>query len=121
MKKYAVLASTLLALTLTACGDKKQHVYAVDAVEVAQANAIANAPKAEPIKFDDEGTAPPAPASEAPAKDANTATATAEAPATTAPADTASAPASTTPAETAPATDANTATATAEAPATDKK
>lgn len=54
MKKYSVIASTLLALALTACGGKHDHVYAVDALEEAQANALANAPKAESITFNDE-------------------------------------------------------------------
>lgn len=58
MKKYCIIASTLLAVALTACGDKKEQVYAVDAVQEAEAKAIANAPKAEPMKFDDEHLPP---------------------------------------------------------------
>lgn len=54
MKKYFVIASTFLALALTACGGKHDQVYAVDALEEAQATALANAPTAEPIVFGDE-------------------------------------------------------------------
>lgn len=56
MKTPLTLSALFIALSLSACGDKHQ-TYAVDALEQAQANAIANAPKAESIKFDDENSA----------------------------------------------------------------
>lgn len=83
MKALLTLSTIFIALSLSACGNKHQ-TYAVDALEQAQANAIANAPKAEPIKFDDENAAKAGTAATdaaAPA-DATTATAEATAPAT---------------------------------------
>lgn len=55
MKSYKAYAAVLAAVLLTACGDKHPAVHAVDKLEEAQANAIAKAPKAEEIKFGDEG------------------------------------------------------------------
>lgn len=54
--KIHLLTITLLCLGLSACGDEHGHghVHAVDAIEEAQTAALAKAPKADPIKFDDE-------------------------------------------------------------------
>lgn len=82
MKKYSIIASTLLALALTACGGKHDQVYAVDALEEAQANALANAPTAEPIVFGDEDKSSVSTATDstkAQSDDAKTEEATAEA------------------------------------------
>lgn len=58
MKRYAIILTTA-ALALTACGgDEHAHVHAVDKVEEAQAAALAKAPKAEEIVFDDAGQKP---------------------------------------------------------------
>lgn len=103
MKALLTLSALFVALSLSACGDKHQ-TYAVDALEQAQANAIANAPKAEAIKFDDENAAK-----------AGTTTTDVAAPATGATAE-ATAPTTADTAATEQPTD--TATATAEATAT---
>ncbi len=51
-----ILISLLAISVLTACGnDHHEKMHAVDAVKLAEQNALANAPVAEPIKFDDEG------------------------------------------------------------------
>ena len=55
MKAYAIILPLVAAVALSACGKKQEHVYAVDKVEEAQAAAMEKAPKAEPMKFDDEG------------------------------------------------------------------
>lgn len=55
MKAYAIILPLVAAIALSACGKKEEHVYAVDKVEEAQAAAMEKAPKAEPMKFDDEG------------------------------------------------------------------
>lgn len=55
MKAYAIILPLVAAVALSACGKKEEHVYAVDKVEEAQAAAMEKAPKAEPMKFDDEG------------------------------------------------------------------
>lgn len=96
MKALLTLPALFVALSLSACGNKHQ-TYAVDALEQAQANAIANAPKAEPIKFDDENATKAGTATTDAAAPADATTATAEA--------------------TAPATADTTATATTEQPA----
>lgn len=54
MKAYAILP-LIAAIALSACGKKEEHVYAVDKLAEAQAAAMEKAPKAEPVKFDDEG------------------------------------------------------------------
>ncbi len=48
----------VIATGLTGCGESHEKVYATDRVEAAAAQAIAAAPAAEPIKFDDEGQPP---------------------------------------------------------------
>ena len=55
MKFFAVTASMAAVLALSACGNNHEKVYAVDRVEEAQAAALANAPKAEEVVFEDEG------------------------------------------------------------------
>lgn len=107
MKALLTLSALFVALSLSACGDKHQ-TYAVDALEQAQANAIANAPKAETIKFDDENTAKAGTATTDAAAPADATTATAEATAAPATADT------TATAEAAKTEQSATATATAE-------
>ncbi|OOR91329.1 hypothetical protein B0181_03225 [Moraxella caviae] len=77
MKIQAMLGAVLAATLLTACGGS--GVKAVDKVAEAEAAAKANAPKAEEIKFADEGTAPVAAAVATADADAETAEATAEA------------------------------------------
>ncbi|OAV32438.1 hypothetical protein [Moraxella catarrhalis] len=55
MKIFAVTALAFVTLMLTACGHGHEKVHAVDRVEEAQAAALANAPKAEEVVFEDEG------------------------------------------------------------------
>ena len=50
---FAMLA--LITGSLVACGGSHEKVHATDRVEAAAAQAIAAAPAAEPIKFDDHG------------------------------------------------------------------
>lgn len=113
MKAQVLVVTLAAAAVLSACGKKEEHTYAVDKVEEAQAAALEKAPKAEPMKFDDEGQpkfgfpadgSAPAPAADAAATD------TAAAPA---------ADAQATDAAAAPATDA--AAAPADAVATEEK
>lgn len=58
MKAQLVGSMLVAALVLSACGEKHEKVYAVDKVEEAQAAALAKAPKAEEIVFDDAGQPP---------------------------------------------------------------
>lgn len=53
MKAKFVAIVALTTLTLSACGDKHEKVYAVDKLAQAQAVALEKAPKAEEVKFDD--------------------------------------------------------------------
>lgn len=48
----AIMSTSLL---LSACGGNHDHPKAVDKLEEAQAAALAKAPKAEEVKFDDHG------------------------------------------------------------------
>lgn len=114
----AVLAGSFL---LTACGEEHHAVKAVDKVEEAQAAALAKAPKAEEIVFDDAGQPPfatPAAKSEEPAATDTTAEKTAEAQPADAAADK---PAETKPAEEAKAEEAKPAEAPAEQPTEETK
>lgn len=52
-KLFTAIIST--SLLLSACGGDHAHPKAVDKLEEAEANAKANAPKAEEVKFDDHG------------------------------------------------------------------
>lgn len=91
MKAQLVGSMLVAALVLNACGEKHEKVYAVDKVEEAQAAALAKAPKAEEIVFDDAGQPPfaePAkPAAEGEAAKAEGQAADAEKPAEEKPAD----------------------------------
>lgn len=106
MKAYAILP-LVAAIALSACGKKEEHVYAVDKLAEAQAAAMEKAPKAEPMKFDDEGQPkfgfPADGSAPAAATDANAATAPATDAATTDTKADAAAPAAT---DAAPAADA---------------
>ncbi len=58
MKAYAIVLPLAAALVLTACGGGHEKVHAVDRVEAAAAEAAkkaAEAPKPEPVIFDDDG------------------------------------------------------------------
>lgn len=55
MKTLAIFVALSAAMMLSACGDKKEKVYAVDRVEAAQEAAVAKAPKPEEIIFEDHG------------------------------------------------------------------
>ena len=121
MKAYAIVLPLAAALVLTACGGGHEKVHAVDRVEAAAAEAAkkaAEAPKPEPVIFDDDGkptfvelqagAAPAAPAADAAKTDAAAPAADAAAPAAAdaaAPADAAPADAAKTEAE-APKADA---------------
>lgn len=48
-------ASLATVFALVGCGDKHEKVHAVGKVEEAQAAALAKAPQAETVKFDDHG------------------------------------------------------------------
>lgn len=56
MKKAHALCAAAFALALTGC-HKGEHVHAVDMTETAAKEALAKAPAAEPIVFDDDGAA----------------------------------------------------------------
>lgn len=58
MKAKIVTAIIGASLLLTACGGDHAHPKAVEKLEEAQANALAKAPKAEEVKFDDHGQPP---------------------------------------------------------------
>lgn len=49
------LACLMAVLSLTACGEHHHSVHATERVAEASEHAFAKAPKAEAIKFDDEG------------------------------------------------------------------
>lgn len=55
MKVQFVAATLAAAALLSACGNKHEGVHAVDKLQEAEAAALAKAPKAEEVKFDDEG------------------------------------------------------------------
>lgn len=52
-KLFTAIIST--SLLLSACGGSHNNPKAVDKLEEAEANALAKAPKAEEVKFDDHG------------------------------------------------------------------
>lgn len=55
-KSLSLMTVSLAAVfALVGCGDKHEKVHAVDKVEEAQAAALAKAPTAEAVKFDDHG------------------------------------------------------------------
>lgn len=54
---HLAIVGVVAALVLVGCG-KHEKVHAVDKVEEAQAAAVAKAPKADAVKFDDHGEAP---------------------------------------------------------------
>lgn len=54
MKVQFLAATIAAAALLSACG-KHEGVHAVDKLQEAEAAALAKAPKAEEVKFDDEG------------------------------------------------------------------
>lgn len=98
------LACLMAVLSLTACGEHHHSVHATERVAEASERAFAKAPKAEAIKFDDEGmpkiheTANASANSTADTATTTDSTATAAAD-TTATADTASTDANTAPAD----------------------
>lgn len=55
---HLAIVGVVAGLVLVGCGDKHEKVHAVDKVEEAQAAAVAKAPKADAVKFDDHGQAP---------------------------------------------------------------
>ncbi len=55
MKANFLTAIMSTSLLLSACGGNHDHPKAVDKLEEAQAAALAKAPKAEEVKFDDHG------------------------------------------------------------------
>lgn len=63
--KIQLLVAALAAATLLSACSKGEHVHAVDKVQEAEAAALAKAPKAEEVKFEDEGQAPVATAADA--------------------------------------------------------
>lgn len=68
--KIQLLVAALAAATLLSACSKGEHVHAVDKVQEAEAAALAKAPKAEEVKFEDEGQAPVATATTEPAAEA---------------------------------------------------
>ncbi|WP_323841682.1 MULTISPECIES: hypothetical protein [unclassified Moraxella] len=75
--KIQSLVVVIATVLLTACGNKHEHVQAVDKLAEAKEVALAKAPKAEEIKFDDHGQptfAQTSGASTATTADADTAT-----------------------------------------------